>query len=392
MSTAVPAAGAADAGGKVSDALARVEKDLAALWASPDEGSGQAKVRAAMINLVVVAPDGDPSALRVATDRFTESHPGRVFFVSLDMRAEPWALRHEVSAACRADGGQVVCSDRLELAFGSMVASRAQSLVAALSLPEVPTVVECRPGAARALIAALAPGADRLVVDSGNTSWKGIGEILQLARGKLGAGHGPGIADRQYLREQGWRRLLAEAFDAAPAATRAIRRVEVTCTPGGTTGTGAPGNHPSTLLVAWLAARLGWQLESADRARDAAGRPVQLARAEEERNDVGRGAIVSIRIDAELDGAPMQVSVARGETPWLVRWETTGAQRRGGQHSLAREDEVRVLVEAVDSHAARGPGAASPGREAGATRSATFDAVYAETARVAQELAAMLAA
>jgi hypothetical protein len=88
----------------------------------------------------------------------------------------------------------------------------------------------------------------------------------------------------------------------------------------------------------------------------------------------------------------MQLSVARAETPWLVRWETTGALRRGGQQSLAREDEVRVLVEAVDTRAARGPGAVSPGREAGAVASATFDAVYADTARVAQELAAMLVA
>jgi glucose-6-phosphate dehydrogenase assembly protein OpcA len=403
VSTAAPAAGAADGGGKVSDALSRVEKDLSALWACPDESSGQAKVRAAMLNLVVVAPAGDPTALREVTDRFTESHPGRVFFLSLDMRAEPWALRHEVSAACRADGGQVVCSDRVELSFGSMAATRAHSVLAALSLPEVPTVVECRPGAARALIAAVAPGADRLVVDSGSTSWKGIGEILQLARGKLPSGRGPAVADRQYLREQAWRRVVAQAFDAAPSATRAIRRVEVTSTPAAAAGTAAPRRSPSTLVLAWLASRLGWRLETAERARDAEDRAVQLVRTEVERPDVGPGALVSLRIEAALEAAPLQVTVALAETPWLVRWETTGACRASGQTSLPREDEVRVLVEAVETRGtgARTTGAPAdggtarlgaprPGREAGAPVGKSFDAVYADAARVAQELAALL--
>jgi len=319
--------------GKISEAVSRVEAELGRLWDTPDEATGQAKVRASMMNLVVVSSPAETEALETSTDDLTQTHPGRVFLLSVDGRIEPWDLRASISAVCRADGGSLLCSDRVEIAFGAMVVARAGSVVSALALPEVPTIVESGAGAPPSLVDALAKGADRLIVDSAHTSWK---RVAELARATPAA-----LADRNFVRAYTWRDLVARFFDDAPRATRAIRRVEIT-------RTGAGRQEPAAQLIGWLASRLGWTFESAQRARWPGG-SVDLALRDDVRTDVGAGEVTGVRIETELDGRSLVATCARTEAPRIVRWAMEGARTASHDYPLGFRDETWVLIKTIDA-------------------------------------------
>lgn len=339
--------------GKVSEAVSRVEAQLAELWAAPDDATGEPKVRASMLNLVVASSAAELERLRADGDNLTQTHPGRVLLVTLDGRIEPWDVRASVSAVCRKDGGTVLCSDRIELAFGAMASARAASVVGSLSLSEVPTIVESGRGAPAALVDALAARSNRLVVDSAHTPWSRIAEVARATK--------VGIGDRNFVRAYTWRNLVARFFDDAPRAVRAIRRVEVSRTDGG-------GIEPAALLLGWLGGRLGWRFEEAARAVDSGGGAVEIALFTDPRSDVGPGEVTAVPIRAELDGAPLDLACAR-TAPRVVRWTQAGALRAEHEHPLGHRDETWVLVKAIDA--------------------TECDAVYRETARAAASFCAV---
>ncbi len=324
--------------GRVSEAIARLEAELAALWAPPDPASGEpGKVRASTMNLVVVSVPSELERLREATDELNQTHAGRAFLVTVDPRSAPWEIQTAVSAVCRTDGGATpICADRIELSLGAMVAPRAGSILGALALSEVPTVLEIERGAPPQVVESLARAADRIVVDSAHT---GLDRLAALARSVTVP-----IADRAFVRGFSWRELTARFFDDAPLAARAIRRVEV--------GRTAGGADPARLFVGWLASRLGWRLGAGPGGRgavDAAERPLEIALRTEELEGLGPGELTSVRIATELGGGRAARSIER-IAPRVVRWSIEGGGRAEvHEHPLGYRDETWVLIKAIDS-------------------------------------------
>jgi glucose-6-phosphate dehydrogenase assembly protein OpcA len=320
----------------VNEAVARVEAELNAFWAAPDTSTGEAavKVRAATMSFVVIASQAEAERLRAATEDLAETHAGRAFLVGLDGRIAPWEVATDIHAVCRIDGSVPICYDRVEIMFGAMAAERAASVVRALALPEVPVVMEAAAGAPSLLVDDLAPICDRVIVDSAHMQLARVAEVIGRAGGP--------VADRAFVRTFSWRELTARFFDEAPSAARAIRRVTIGRTTGGKV-------EPAALFLGWLASRLGWSFNTKTSATDAAGRPVEIALADEQRADVPPGVLTSVRMTAELDGAPIELCCARTDAPGIVRWSMEGARTLAHEHPLGFRDETWVLIKTIDA-------------------------------------------
>jgi glucose-6-phosphate dehydrogenase assembly protein OpcA len=321
--------------GTLGEVVARVESELAAFWAAPDESLGRsvAKVRAATMTLVVATASEHVDGLRTQVRELAASHPSRALIFTVDGRIPGWDVRTDVDAVCELGGPVALCHDRVEIALGALAAGRAGSIVRALALPEVPRVVELGPGAPRSLADALVASADRLILDSDALP---AARLAELARATAAP-----IADRGWVRSFTWRELVARAFDGAAPAARAVTRVEVRRTP-------SPRAEPAAMLFGWLASRLGWRFEGRRRARDAAGRSVELVVGDDARADVAPGALTAVALDTVVDGRRLSLRVERADDPSSVRWSTTGARVEAHEHRLGFRDEAWVLAKAID--------------------------------------------
>lgn len=332
----------------VTDAVARVEAELASFWSAPEmaDGTPMVKVRASTMNFVVIASPPAMERLRDATEDLAQTHAGRSFLLQLDGRLAPWDASTDIHAVCRIDGSVPICYDRVEIAFGAMAAQRAASIVRALALSEVPVVAEAAAGAPSLLVDEIAPVCDRLVVDSATMPMTRVAELTRRAGGP--------VADRAFVRIFSWRELVSRFFDDARPALRAIKRVEIGRTPiaaGGRQGSAsaAPKQEPAALLLGWLSSRLGWTFASRAEAKDAEGRSIEIALSEDGRPDVGPGTLTSIRIWTDLDGEALELGCERTDAPGIVRWSMKGARNVTHDHPLGFRDETWVLVKAIDS-------------------------------------------
>jgi hypothetical protein len=257
-----------------------------------------------------------------------------VFLVTLDGRLAPWDVDADVSAVCHKEGDTVVCYDRIELSFGAMAAPRAASVVASLSLSEVPTIVEIGRGAPAPLVDALVKVADRIVVDSAHTS---VGRIADIARRTQAA-----IGDRGFVRTFSWREFVARFFDEAEAAALGIGRVEIERTT-------ADRHDPAALFLGWLGSRLGWRFESATRAVDAQGMPIEIDVRSPARDDLAPGEIAAVRIVSAVDNRPLFCACEREPGERAVLWTMRGPRASRHEHPLGFRDEGWVLRKTIDA-------------------------------------------
>jgi glucose-6-phosphate dehydrogenase assembly protein OpcA len=325
--------------GAVSESVAKVEAELSAFWSANTDEQGHPKARAATMNFVAVSAPGEADAHRAAVEELANTRAGRVFIVTVDGRLAPWELDHDVSAVCHKEGDVVVCYDRIELSFGAMSAARASSVLSALSLSEVPTIVELGRGAHAPLVDSLVKIGDRIIVDSAHTPVGKIAEIAQKTRAPLG--------DRAFVRTFSWREFTARFFDEAPGAERAVGRVEIERTT-------AERCDPAALFLGWMASRLGWRFESADRAVDAQGMPVEIVVRPPSVNGIVAGEIAAVRLTTAIDGRPLFCDVSRREGERVVCWRMSGPRHARHEHPLGFRDEGWVLLKAIDSPEADG--------------------------------------
>ncbi|MBK9265333.1 MAG: glucose-6-phosphate dehydrogenase assembly protein OpcA [Polyangiaceae bacterium] len=325
----------------VNEALKRIESELAEFWAAPDEESGtpMTKVRSSTMTYVIMTSQAEVERARETTEAVVETHPGRAFVLTVDGRLAPWEASHDVRMACRLDGGvQPICHDSIALTFGALTCERAGSIVAALALPEVPLVVEVGRGAPRTLVSALAPRADRLIVDTAHTSVTRVAEIAAMASSFVG--------DRQFVRTYTWRELVARFFDDALTALDDIRKVTVGRTPGGVT-------EPAALLLGWLGARLGWAFDSRQEARDRHGQTVEIVLQDEPHELLLPGELTGVWIETSVDGAPLSLACTRSkEHVNQVCWMRRGARESAHDYAMGHRGEDWVLVKAI--HATEG--------------------------------------
>jgi glucose-6-phosphate dehydrogenase assembly protein OpcA len=318
--------------GAVSEAVAAVEAQLAEFWSATTDDGGSTKARASTMNFVVASVPADVDSVRASTEELAETRAGRVFLMTVDGHRPPWELDSDVSAVCHKEGETVICYDRIELAFGAMAAARAPSVLSALSLSEVPTIVEIARGVAPSLADGLARAADRVIVDSAHTSVVRIADIAHKTAAPL--------ADRAFVRTFSWRELVARFFDEAPGAERTIGRVEVERTT-------SDRSDPAALVLGWLASRLGWRFESATRALDPDGMPIDVA-VRGATTGLPAGEIAAIRFVAALDERPLFCACERKGTDRVVHWTLSGPRSATHEHPLGHRDEGWVLGKAID--------------------------------------------
>ena len=315
--------------GKVSDAIAAVERQIADLWA-PEEGAPP-KSRACTANVVVVAAAHEVAAAESLASSIATADLARTFVVHLDPKMAPWGIEASVSAHCQKGEGGVVCAERIDLALGAMTYTRAASIVDALAVSEVPQVLVVPSVAPPLLVAAFAEHANRVIVD---------GDVLGLEAVAAIAGATKAcVVDLAWLRLHPWRNQLARCFDdpATRPAVTAIRRLAIAYSAG------SPDR--ARRLVGWLASRLGWKLVSATQATDPRHGAIALEvlpRA----SDAPVGAILAIDVDAGLDDLDASFSLARAGDPPRVDSSWTTAARGHGTRSAPIF--VPPLAELVD--------------------------------------------
>ena len=112
--------------GKISDALASIERELSAIWA-PDPGAPP-KARVCTANVVVVTSPTHREQARHLIDALRAADVARTFLLGVDPRLPPWGIDTEVSARCQRDGEQLLCSERIELTLGSATVVRASGV------------------------------------------------------------------------------------------------------------------------------------------------------------------------------------------------------------------------------------------------------------------------
>lgn len=266
----------------------RIEAELKRLFSQLDDvGEGGPRVmRAAAWNLIVpcdLAPaEGEkaPSppfpavneseeVAREAIVELVETHPARVLFLVAEEGAGD-TLTASVAALCHRPGEErrQVCCELIRLRARGAPARHLPDAARSLLLPDLPVAV-WRPGrrkSARTSSGALAPLdealaslADRWIVD---TAVEPDGEALQqteaLLSSRPGLPHGV-VVDLAWLRLLPWRELTAQFFDPPAFRSRlgALDCLEVWVAPGAST------DAVARLWIAWLAARLGWQLTGA---------------------------------------------------------------------------------------------------------------------------------
>lgn len=320
--------------GAVSEAVSKAEAELLAFWTAAGDEGGAPKARAATLNFVAVCAAIEVEGLRAGIEDLASTRAGRVFLMTVDGRLAPWELDTDVSAVCHKEGEAVVCYDRIELRFGAVAAARGASVLSALSLSEVPTIVELGKGAPATLADPLVRGADRVIVDSAHTSVLRIAEIARKTRAPIG--------DRAFVRTFSWRELAARFFDEAPGAERAIGRVEIDRTT-------AEHRDPAALLLGWLASRLGWRFESDRQARDAQGMPVEIIVGAPRDQDLPPGELAALRLTAAIDDRPLFCACERKRGERVVRWSMSGPRGAVHDHAIGHRDENWVLLKAIDS-------------------------------------------
>jgi len=323
---------------KVSDALGHIERELVALW-QPDE-SGTTKPHATTLNLLAVHGQREPSFFDTLED-VAARLGARTFVVCVDARLEPWALDGEVSAVCRLEPGsarEAVCAERVTLRFGTMAGKRAQSILDSLIESSLPTALYVGPGAPANVVDALAGSAGVIVMDSAE---------LGLSRGaRLASQTSAVVHDLAFVRTRRWREMLARVFDdpALLPALSQVTRVEIV---HGTRADHAGQSAEAELLVAWLAARLGWSPGF----EDARGSRVRVEVRDDPRPGVVPGCMLRVALAANHHDGELLARVERDADGEHVSWHVSapGSEPQSRRFSIPKRDDAELVERAIRS-------------------------------------------
>lgn len=341
--------------GRVSDAIAAVEKELQRIWMP---GNGEApRSRASTANVVILAHTRESG--KALSDAMVTGDVARVFVLSIDPRLPPWGLDTDVTARCRNEEATVVCAERIDVALGTAATSRAASFLDALAVAEVETVLVAVEPVAQGLLDGVSKLAQRVVLDSEALSLDGVRPFLA---------HQPVIIDLGWSRLLAHRQHLARCFDEP--ATAAVNEIEsVTLHVAGEHDGEA---REAQLLLGWLASRLHWKLDG-KRATRKDGKRVTVTIGSEPAQGMAIGSLARVVIHAKLGDNAMTITqtLARhGESRRLetVR-EVTGLPRLEQVATLPK----RTLAQQIDQAIAR------PGSDR--TLRASYDVVLGASAR-----------
>lgn len=239
--------------------VGRVQHELGKLW----EESGETKSRASLINLVIYTED--PGAAQEATALIAEvagEHACRAILVAAfpeapDTRTSAW-----INAHCRMAGNREVCSEQITFVLEGEAARDPSEIILSHLDSDLPLCLWWQAPLRQSHQAPLWRWVDRLIFDS--ATWRAWREDAagqwDILRG-IGAFRGERIilGDLNWGRLLGIRFALASLFDHSQALAKlgSLDHVEITH------GTGY--RLTALLLLGWLASRLDWVPQNADK-------------------------------------------------------------------------------------------------------------------------------
>jgi glucose-6-phosphate dehydrogenase assembly protein OpcA len=334
--------------------LDRVDAELRALWATPPTPGDTPKARACTMNLVVVAETPARATQWVTVvDEVLHATPARAIIVGLDP-AGPEGLEAGTTAVCtpREGGGPLVCSERITLIARGAVCARLHSCITALCATDVPTTLVWL-GSVRADDAAFEPlarDASRIVLDAAQGSLASLARVVDWGRARAVADR-PGVADLAWTRLAPWQEMCARMFDEPRLRALASQVTRVTLVQACTSR--SPLGVEGSLLLGWLATRLGWKATAQSPrlalAREDGG-AVRLALGAEPSSTAPRNALLAVRLEASADGATMRGQIAREPGADAATWrlEVTpagGEPQRVEHHVRLRASETSRVLE-----------------------------------------------
>lgn len=234
--------------------IGQIDKALGKLW----EESGDSKSRASLINLAIYTED--PDSVEGTTSLIAQvasEHACRAILIYANHSAAEPSARAWINAHCHTPGkgGRQICSEQITFQLDGELSDALPNIVFSHLDSDLPLCLWWQSEFRRPLDPKLWAWVDRLIYDSRN--WSDAGEQLTTVRE---ISHLAGV--RTVLCDLNWSRILnarfalASLFDhtCAIEKIRSISRVEIAHGPG--------DRNAACLLLGWLAAQLGWRLES----------------------------------------------------------------------------------------------------------------------------------
>ncbi|HEX8793106.1 MAG TPA: glucose-6-phosphate dehydrogenase assembly protein OpcA, partial [Polyangiaceae bacterium] len=284
-------------------------------------------------------------------DEVLQGTPARALVVGLDPDG-PDALEAEVSGVCTPGGGEgaLLCSERVALVARGAVAARLPSVVGALMVTDVPTTLVWlgRVHADDPVFAALATDATRIVLDASRGSLASLADVVYWLRAKAPAVR-PGVADLAWVRLAPWQELCARLFDEPRLRPLTDRVTGLTIVQDRKEGSvlGPQG----TLLLGWLATRLGWKATSlAGKLRLVRrdGGPIAVSLRTEEGGGAEGASIRALSVDAGSPDLSVHGEMERegNAACWRMEIRCASAEpQRIEQRVRLRDDSSAALLD-----------------------------------------------
>lgn len=357
--------------------IARIEKELQALWKSAAEGDGEnaehSVTRACAMNLILLSDQtGCEQNASDLLDEIMLRHPCRAILAIYKQAANP-SLEAWVSARCHISDSKTmkqICCEQITVRGEGVGISEISSVVMPLLVSDLPVLLWWQPrDLDHSRMAPFLHSIDKLIVDSAceirNLAFfKGLLELLNQKHG----GRRIACSDLNWRRSLPWREAVALAFDKNHSGMslnylQGINEVEIHYGLHASEKEArneAIGLANQALLIAgWMASRLNWQAASATmngttleiKMRAGAGdvivRLVGVPVDEAATGDVG-----SIKVSCNKPDATTILAVQPKGNPGIsvtsVKTGTNGETSQGGGSAGAEHDTSKSPMFRVD--------------------------------------------
>lgn len=232
--------------------IGRIEKDLGLLW----EQSGETKTRASLINLAIYTEkEEDVAGNTDLISQIATEHACRAILIYANRDAGKRDVKAWINAHCHAAGKHEICSEQITFQIDGDDPAALSNVVFAHLDSDLPLCFWMQAPFREVVDSRFWRWVDRLIFDS--LAWEDPSEQLAILRkiSDLSGVHSV-LCDLNWTRLGNLRLGLAQFFDnscALPHLSK-LDRVEITHAPGFRTS--------GLLLLGWLAAQLGWKLDS----------------------------------------------------------------------------------------------------------------------------------
>ena len=332
--------------GFLTATLDKVESEVVRQMQAEQDADGPPIQRARMSNLVIYCDEPALiTSILTEVPAISAAHPARVILLDVRDKRLPGGVEASVDLRTRYvhGGRQEVGSEQIYLAAGGPDASKLPSAVRGLLIGDLPTNLwwasHVPPPLAGPVLFDLAENAQQVIYDS--LGWKdphrGVSATapwLERCERDGSDGHWRVASDLNWRRLKYWRRLISQGLDpnSAPGALQSVSEVLIEHGPHAVT--------QAWQLAAWLASRLGWQVQA---------RHVELG-VEITWNLVAPWGLVKLRLQRLADGPPIIQRVR-------IACEVCGAH---GAYNLVAEGQTRLSVVPEGTDAATRTIAAKP--------------------------------